>query len=92
MHYPFAHLSFYQQQRFFPILLVLTLLVMSILTWMGRPLVKAGAIIVDFELAGTLQKAQTIMHAWGICHCRLGVDVHADCWFDLDCSTAEVNR
>jgi len=65
MPYPFAHLPFHQQRLLFPTLLVLTLLVMGILTWMGRPLAKAGAIIVDFELAGTLDKAQAIMHGWG---------------------------
>jgi|GEM_PF-3253095 len=92
MPYPFARLPFHQQRLLFLILLVLTLLVWIILIWMERPLVKAGASIIDFELAGTLQKAQTIMDGWGICHCRRGVDVHADCWFELDASTAEVNR
>ncbi len=65
MNYPFAHLPFHRQRFFFGILLLLTLLVMGILAWMERPLAKAGASIVDFELAGTLDKAQTIMHGWG---------------------------
>jgi len=65
MHYPFAHLPIHQQLLIFPTLLVLTLLVMGVLTWMGRPLADAGASIVDFELAGMLDKAQAIMHGWG---------------------------
>ena len=46
-------------------LFVLTLLVMITLAWMARPLGAAGASIIDFELAGTLSKAQTIMAGWG---------------------------
>lgn len=65
LNYPFAQLPFHQQRLLFLILLVLTLLVMGILTWMGRPLTKAGASIVDFELAGTLAKSQAIMKVWG---------------------------
>ncbi len=65
MYYPFAHLPFHQQRLLFPTLLVLTLLVWITLIWMERPLAKAGASIIDFELAGTLDKAQAIMHAWG---------------------------
>ena len=38
---------------------------MITLTWMGSPLGAAGASIIDFELAGTLSKAQTIMAGWG---------------------------
>lgn len=65
LNFPFAHLPFAQQALLFLILLALTLLVMGILTIMGRPLTKAGASIVDFELAGTLPNAQAIMHGWG---------------------------
>ena len=65
MPYPFAYLSFRQQRLIFLILFVLTLLVMITLAWMGRPLGAAGASIIDFELAGTLSKAQTIMASWG---------------------------
>ena len=65
MPYPFARLPFHQQRLLFLILLVLTLLVMGVLAWMERPLVKAGASIIQFELAGTQKNAQTIMAGWG---------------------------
>jgi len=65
MHYPFAYVPFHRQRLIFLILFVLTLIVMGVLTWMGRPLGEAGASIIDFELAGTLSKAQTIMAGWG---------------------------
>ncbi len=65
MHYPFAHLHLHQQRLIFLILFVLTMLVMGTLTWMERPLAKAGASMIQFEVAGTQKNAQTIMAGWG---------------------------
>ena len=53
------------QELLFGIALACTLAVMGILARMGRPLAAAGVSIVQFELAGTLAKAQAMMARWG---------------------------
>lgn len=70
MSYPFTQLPIAWQQGFFLSLLVLTLLVMTRLARLERPLKEAGAGIVAFELAGTQERAQAIMAGWGAVNCQ----------------------
>lgn len=55
------------RRQVFPPALVLTLLVMVILTWVGRPLTTPAAPngIISYEFAGSVLRAKEILISWG---------------------------
>ena len=55
------------RRQVFPPALVLTLLVMVILTWVGRPLTTLAAPsgIISYEFAGSVLRAKEILISWG---------------------------
>lgn len=65
MVHPFTWLSPDAQIPLFFVFLVLTLLVSTALMRLGRPLQRAGAGIVAYELAGDLATAQRMRQQWG---------------------------
>jgi len=67
LQHPFTCLSVKAQKRAFPVMLVLTLGVMTTLGVLGKPLMTPAAPcgILCFEFAGDLPNAQTMVASWG---------------------------